>query len=76
MEWPGHRLFHPVLLATGISPVNAAITNALGVTPATFALIAVRHQMRAYFHEYRKLIIISIIGYYRCHSFTNGAPEF
>jgi len=53
----------PVLLATGISPVNAAITNALGVTPANFfALIAVRHQMRAYFHEYRKLIIISIVG--------------
>ena len=53
----------PVLLATGISPVNAAITNALGVTPANFfALIAVRHQLRAYFHEYRKLIIISIIG--------------
>ncbi|MSO43126.1 MAG: sulfite exporter TauE/SafE family protein [Candidatus Planktophila sp.] len=54
---------YPVLLATGMSPVSAAISNALGVTPANFfALIAVRHQMRAYFQEYRKLIIISIIG--------------
>ena len=53
----------PVLLATGISPVNAVITNALGVTPANFfALIAVRHQMRRYFQEYRKLILISIVG--------------
>ena len=54
---------YPVLLATGMSPVNAAISNALGVTPANFfALIAVRHQMRAYLQEYKKLIIISIIG--------------
>ena len=44
---------YPVLLATGMSPVNAAISNALGVTPANFiALIAVRHQMRTYFQEY------------------------
>ena len=54
---------YPVLLATGMSPVNAAISNALGVTPANFfALIAVRHQIRAYFQEYKKFIIISIIG--------------
>jgi uncharacterized membrane protein YfcA len=54
---------YPVLLATGMSPVSAAISNALGVTPANFfALIAVRHQMRAYFEEYKKLIYISIIG--------------
>ena len=54
---------YPVLLATGMSPVSAAISNALGVTLAKFfALIAVRHQMRAYFKEYRKLIIISVIG--------------
>lgn len=54
---------YPVLLAIGMSPVSAAISNALGVTPANFfALIAVRHQMRAYFKEYRKLIIISVIG--------------
>lgn len=54
---------YPVLLATGMSPVNAAITNALGVTPANFfALISVRDKLRAYFLEYKKLIIISIIG--------------
>ena len=54
---------YPVLLATGMSPVNAAISNALGVTPANFfALIAVRKQMRVYFNEYKNLIIISIIG--------------
>ena len=54
---------YPVLLATGMSPVNAAISNALGVTPANFfALISVRNQMRAYFNEYKNLIIISIIG--------------
>ncbi len=39
---------YPVLLATGMSPVSAAISNALGVTPANFfALIAARDQMRA-----------------------------
>lgn len=54
---------YPVLLATGMSPVSAAISNALGVTPANFfALIAVRHQIRAFFREYRELIFISIIG--------------
>ena len=54
---------YPVLLATGMSPVSAAISNALGITPANFfALIAVRHQMGAYFKEYRKLIAFSVIG--------------
>lgn len=54
---------YPVLLATGMSPVSAAITNALGVTPANFfALIAVRHQLRAYFEQYKTLILISITG--------------
>ncbi len=52
---------YPVLLATGMSPVSAAISNALGVTPANFfALISVRHQMRDYLHQYKKLIAISI----------------
>ena len=54
---------YPVLLATGMSPVSAAISNALGVTPANFfALISVRHQMRAYFEQYKKLILISTLG--------------
>ena len=53
---------YPVLLATGMSPVSAAISNALGVTPANFfALISVRHKMRDYLREYKKLIFISII---------------
>jgi len=54
---------YPVLLATGMSPVSAAITNALGVTPANFfALIAVRHQMREFFRQYKTLILISVTG--------------
>ena len=54
---------YPVLLATGMPPVTAAITNALGVTPANFfALISVRHQMRAFLREYRQLITISVAG--------------
>jgi len=55
---------YPVLLATGLSPVSAAISNALGITPANFfALIAVRHQMRGFFHEYKKLIAFLIQFY-------------
>ena len=53
----------PVLLATGISPVSAAITNAIGVTPANFfALIAIRHRIKLLFREYAGLIAISIAG--------------
>jgi uncharacterized membrane protein YfcA len=53
----------PVLLATSISPVSAAITNALGVTPANFfALIAIRHRIKELFHEYFSLIVISTVG--------------
>ena len=59
----GSVISYPVLLATGMSPVSAAISNALGVTPANFfALISVRHQLREFFHEYKKLIYISIVG--------------
>jgi len=54
---------YPLLLATGMSPVSAAMTNALGITPANFfALISVRDQMKEYFRKYRKLILISVIG--------------
>ena len=31
---------YPVLLATGMSPVSAAISNALGVTPNAFEIAA------------------------------------
>ena len=59
----GSVISYPVLLATGMSPVSAAISNALGVTPANFfALISVRHQLREFFHEYKKLIYICIVG--------------
>jgi uncharacterized membrane protein YfcA len=51
----------PVLLATGISPVSAAMTNAIGVTPANFfALIPIRHRVRELAREYAQLIWISI----------------
>ena len=51
----------PVLLATGISPVSAAMTNAIGVTPANFfALISIRHRVRELAREYAHLIWISI----------------
>jgi uncharacterized membrane protein YfcA len=53
----------PVLLATGISPVSAAITNAIGVTPANFfALIAIRLRIKELAREYATLILISIVG--------------
>jgi hypothetical protein len=42
-----------VLLATGLSPVSASITNALGVTPANFfALISIRHRVKELAREY------------------------
>ena len=51
----------PVLIATGLSPVSAAITNALGVTPANFfALISIRHRVKDLAREYAHLIWISI----------------
>ena len=51
----------PVLLATGISPVSAAMTNAIGVTPANFfALISIRHRVKELAREYAQLIWISI----------------
>jgi uncharacterized membrane protein YfcA len=52
---------YPVLLATGISPVSAAMTNSIGVTPANFfALISIRHRIRELAREYAQLIWISI----------------
>jgi uncharacterized protein len=51
----------PVILATGLSPVSAAMTNAIGITPANFfALISIRHRVKEIFHEYSNLIWISI----------------
>ncbi|CAB5240893.1 unannotated protein [freshwater metagenome] len=54
---------YPILLATGLSPVSAAVTNAIGVTPANFfALISIRGQIRAMFKEYAALIYISVVA--------------
>ena len=51
----------PVILATGLSPVSAAMTNAIGITPANFfALIAIRHRIKEIFRQYAQLIWISI----------------
>jgi len=51
----------PVILATGLSPVSAAMTNAIGITPANFfALIAIRHRIKDIAREYAHLIWISI----------------
>ncbi|KGA17423.1 hypothetical protein GM50_11810 [freshwater metagenome] len=51
----------PVLLAAGLSPVSAAITNAVGVTPANFfALISIRHRIKEIARQYAQLIWISI----------------
>ena len=53
----------PVVLATGLSPVSAAMTNAIGITPANFfALISIRHRVKEIFREYSNLIWISIIA--------------
>jgi len=51
----------PIILATGLSPVSAAMTNAIGITPANFfALISIRHRIKEIAREYAKLIWISI----------------
>jgi uncharacterized membrane protein YfcA len=61
MAGGGSVISFPVLLATGLSPVSASITNSLGVTPANFfALISIRHRVKELAREYAHLIWISI----------------
>lgn len=61
MAGGGSVISFPVLLATGLSPVSASITNSLGVTPANFfALISIRHKVKELAREYAHLIWISI----------------
>lgn len=56
-------LSFPVLLAFGLSPVTAAITNSLGVSTSNFfALIAQRHVLKQYLREYKNLMIWSSVG--------------
>ena len=51
----------PVILATGLSPVSAAMTNSIGITPANFfALIAIRHRIKEIAREYSRLIFVSV----------------
>lgn len=53
---------YPVLLALGIPPVDAAITNALGVSSANlFAIRAGQHTAVKLIKDYQRLIVISVI---------------
>ena len=57
----GSVISFPVLLATGLSPVSAAMTNAVGITPANFfALFSIRHRIKEIARQYAQLIWISI----------------
>ncbi len=52
----------PVLLALGLNPVSATVTNALGVTSANlFAVRASDHSARKLIHEYRFHIALSAL---------------
>lgn len=53
---------YPVLLALGLPPVDAAITNALGVSSANlFAIRAGEHTAVKLMKDYWRLILISVI---------------
>ncbi len=53
---------YPILLALGLHPVNAAVTNALGVSSANlFAIRSGPHTFRKLFDTYKSLIAISLI---------------
>ena len=54
---------YPVLVATGISPISATMTNALGIWSANlFALTAYRGKVRELLRTYKSAILISIAG--------------
>ncbi len=53
---------YPVLLALGLAPLDAAITNALGVSSANFfAIRSGQHTAKKLVRAYKRLIIISVI---------------
>ena len=53
---------YPVLLALGLQPINAAVTNALGVSSANlFAIRSGPHTFKILFDAYKTLIAISIV---------------
>lgn len=54
---------YPVMLAFGLHPINAAVTNALGVSSANFfAIRSSEHTARKLFRVYGWLIAISVLG--------------
>lgn len=53
---------YPILLALGVPPVNAAVTNALGVSSANFfAIRSGPHTFRKLFNTYKTLILLSVV---------------
>jgi uncharacterized membrane protein YfcA len=54
---------YPVMLALGLHPINAAVTNALGVSSANFfAIRSSPHTARKLFRTYGMLITLSVAG--------------
>lgn len=52
---------YPILLGAGLPPVNAAVTNALGVSSANlFALLGERKNLRAMIASHWSLIVVSM----------------
>jgi hypothetical protein len=53
---------YPILLALGLHPVNAAVTNALGISSANFfAIRSGPHNFKKLFETYKALIALSVI---------------
>jgi uncharacterized membrane protein YfcA len=56
-------LSFPVLVATGLNPISATMTNALGVFPANiFALIGKWDRVKEIVREHRKVLFASCLG--------------
>ena len=54
---------YPVMLALGLHPINAAVTNSLGVSSANFfAIRSSPHTARKLFRTYGTLIALSVAG--------------
>jgi len=51
---------YPIMLALGLHPVNAAVTNALGISSANFfAIRSSPHSFKTLFKSYKTLILLS-----------------
>jgi uncharacterized membrane protein YfcA len=54
---------YPVMLALGLHPINAAVTNSLGISSANFfAIRSSPHSARKLFRTYGGLIALSVAG--------------